>query len=47
MKSHEIWGYFEAILRVLELIIVRGGVEHPPTSNKVNPFLVTFEEKKI
>ena len=29
-KSHEIWGHLEAILRVLELIFGRGGVEQRP-----------------
>ena len=28
----KIWGHLEAILRVLELIFGRGGVEHPPPS---------------
>ena len=34
-KGHEIWGHVEAILRVLELIFGRGGVEHPPVPNRV------------
>ena len=30
--SHDIWGHLEAIMRVLELIFGRRGVEHlPPT----------------
>ena len=34
-KSNEIWGYLEAILRVLELIFGKGGCWTPPTSNRV------------